>query len=79
MGGTGVETLLVAVVLALAVLWGVLRIRRGLRSPSRGTPVCPGCGSCGDGSPDGCPGAPGTAPRPPGRRLSPGRAAASAR
>ena len=40
------ETLLVAAVLVLALLWAALRVRRTVRAASRGAPACPGCASC---------------------------------
>jgi hypothetical protein len=41
------ETLLVVVVVAAAVLWAAWRIRRTVRSATRGAAASPDCAACG--------------------------------
>jgi hypothetical protein len=66
------QTLLVVVVVAAAILWAALRLRRFARAASHPEPICPGCAGCPQAGPACAPGScelrPGPAPRGPHAR-----------
>lgn len=68
------QTLLVVVVVAAAILWAALRLRRFARAASHPEPICPGCAGCPQAGPTCEPGScelrPGRVRRPhPASRL----------